>query len=94
MKGITGHRVHDAYANMALGPTQSVQKRPEQSADAQRLPAEAASVKISDGARRLAQNQGPGEAGRVEELKARAAQGSAAFDPVVVAERMVAEFTG
>ena len=54
MKGITGHRVHDAYASMALTPSAQVKQKQATPANA-RAAEDAAQVRISDGARRLAQ---------------------------------------
>lgn len=94
MKGITGHRVLDAYANMALTPVRKVgaggadvarQENPRSQ--------DAASVQISEGARRLAQGQMTDPA-RVEQLQEKVALGPQAFDSGVVASRLVGELTG
>lgn len=94
MKGITGHRVLDAYQNMALGPVRSVrqgaQQPPQEGASRSQ---EAASVNISEGARRLAQGQAADPA-RIEALQEKVALGPAAFSPAVVAQRMVGELAG
>lgn len=96
MKGITGHRIHDAYTNMAPGAVGGVKGRPAQTPEAARRPpaAEAATVQISDGARRLAEGQEASDPERVAELKEKVKAGPSAFNPAVVAQRMVAELGG
>ena len=94
MKGITGHRVLDAYANMALTPVRTVQQQgqavPEKGNP---RPQDAATVNISEGARRLAQGQ-TADPARVEALQEKVALGPAAFNTEVVAQRLVGELTG
>lgn len=95
MKGITGHRVHDAYANMALGPLGGVRGKAEQQEQPiRRAPTEAASVQISEGARKLAQGGPVEDPARITELKEKAKLGPSAFDANIVAQKMVAEFVG
>ncbi len=95
MKGITGHRVLDAYANMALTPVRTVQQQGQQVPDrgGNGRAQDAATVNISEGARRMA--QGPTvDPARVESLQEKVALGPAAFDTGVVAQRLVGELTG
>jgi hypothetical protein len=94
MKGITGHRIHDAYASMASRQVAARPKAEESKGAQARAPEEAASVNISDGARRLAEGNGHSDTARLDELRRKAEQGPSAFNPLVVAERMVAEFAG
>ena len=93
MKGITGHRVHDAYASMALGRVGGARSEQQAPRDAARAPAEAVQVKISEGARQLAQGASVERSARVEELKEKVAQGPSAFDAQLVAQRLVADFS-
>jgi anti-sigma28 factor (negative regulator of flagellin synthesis) len=94
MKGITGHRIHDAYASMASRQVAARPKADEPKEAPARTPSEAASVNISDGARRLAQGKGSEDTARMDELRRKAEQGPSAFNPNVVAERMLAQFAG
>ncbi len=94
MKGITGHRVLDAYANMALTPVRTVQQQGQQVPDRSNARSQdAATVNISEGARRMAQGQAADPA-RIESLQDKVALGPAAFDTGVVAQRLVGELTG
>jgi len=85
MKGITGHRVLDAYANMALTPVRQVRQNGQDTAgtanhrgaDARRLAAGAVSDPV-----------------RIENLQEKVALGPGAFDTNVVAQRLVGELTG
>lgn len=92
MKGITGHRVLDAYANMALSPVRKARTEGQDVAAPQRSQ-DAASVSISDGARLLAQGQAADPV-RVSALQEKVAHGPGAFDRGVVASRLVGELTG
>jgi anti-sigma28 factor (negative regulator of flagellin synthesis) len=94
MKGITGHRIHDAYASMASRQVAARPKAEEAKGTQARAPDEAASVNISEGARKLAEGKGPNDTARLEELRKKADQGPSAFNPKIVAERMLAEFAG
>lgn len=94
MKGITGHRVLDAYANMALTPVRSVHQQGQ--AVPERGPAraqDAATVNISEGARKMAQGQSADPV-RVQALQEKVALGPSAFNTEVVAQRLVGELTG
>lgn len=94
MKGITGHRVLDAYANMALTPVRKVSHDSQEAGSQTHARAQdAAQVNISEGARRLAQGHAADPA-RIEALKEKVALGPAAFDASVVAQRLVGELTG
>ncbi len=94
MKGITGHRVHDAYASNALTSAAQVRPKPAAPEDAAtRAPQDAAEVRISDGARKLA--SGPSaDPARIEDLREKVAQGASAFDPQIVAQRLATQFQG
>lgn len=94
MKGITGHRVHDAYANMAISPQGQVRPRPQTPSEVSRGSEDAAQVKISAGARQLAEGRGSSDPARVEALREKVALGPTAFDPQIVAEKLAAEFSG
>lgn len=95
MKGITGHRIHDAYASMASRQVAGGRAQAEEPKAAQKKAApEAAAVNISDSARRLAQGQGASDSARIDELRRKAEAGPSAFDTTVVAQRMLAEFAG
>lgn len=95
MKGITGHRIHDAYASMASRKVAGARSQVEETQGPKpRTQPEAAAVNISDGARRLAQGQGTSDAARLDELRKKAEVGPSAFDSNIVAERMLAEFAG
>jgi hypothetical protein len=94
MKGITGHRIHDAYASMASRQVAARPKAEEPKGTQARAPDEATSVNISEGARKLAEGRSSNETARLDELRAKAEQGPSAFNPRIVAERMVAEFAG
>lgn len=94
MKGITGHRVHDAYASMGARPT-GVRAKPEQTGpSAERAAPEAASVAISEGARKLFESRATSDTARIEELKEKVNVGPGAFNAELIAERMLAELGG
>ena len=94
MKGITGHRVLDAYANMALSPVRQATGQGQQDArGANARNEDAARVNISAGARQLAHGQSTDPA-RIESLQEKVALGPGAFDTSVVAQRLVGELTG
>ena len=94
MKGITGHRVLDAYANMALTPVRQVShNNQEAGSQTHARSQDAAQVNISEGARRLAQGYAADPA-RIESLQEKVALGPTAFDTNVVAQRLVGELTG
>lgn len=94
MKGITGHRVHDAYASMGARPA-GVRAKPEQSGlGSERTSPEAASVTISDGARKLFAGRGTSDAVRIDELKQKVSAGPEAFNADLIAERMLVELRG
>lgn len=94
MKGITGHRVHDAYASMGARPA-SVRAKPEHAtSSAERTAPEAASVTISDGARKLFADRIPSDSARIDELKQKVSAGPEAFNADLIAERMLVELRG
>jgi len=94
MKGITGHRVLDAYANMALTPVRQVRQNGQDTAGtANHREADAAKVNISADARRLAAGA-VSDPVRIENLQEKVALGPGAFDTNVVAQRLVGELTG
>ncbi len=91
MKGITGHRVHDAYASMAVTPSAQVKQKQATPANA-RAAEDAAQVRISDGARRLAQGSASDPA-KIEAMKEKVALGPSAFDPQIVAQKLLGELS-
>lgn len=95
MKGITGHRVLDAYASNALTPVRSVRQQGPQGGAREAAPRneDAARVNISEGARELAKAQMSNPV-RIESLQGKVALGPSAFDTSVVAQKLVGELTG
>lgn len=92
MKGITGHRVHDAYASMALKPSTQVKPNQATPPSPGRVAEDAAQVRISDGARKLAQGSASDPA-KIESLREKVAQGPSAFDPQIVAQKLLGELS-
>lgn len=93
MKGITGHRVHDAYTNMKVTPLGQSRPSAPLKSEVSRADDDAAQVKISEGARMLSESRAS-DLGRVEALRDKAAQGPAAFDIRLVAERLAIDMGG
>ena len=92
MKGITGHRVLDAYTTMGVSPVGPGRKNPD-SKGAQNVAPDAFQLRISADARRLA-SEATDQSARLSELKEKAQQGSSAFDAGLVASRLVGDLTG